>query len=289
MIKKLASTKVDTSLFSSSRSLGVTKPKRELLAQALNETRAGINVDTNRKILYEVEDSGSESDVSDRPIHTDRLKSKTLDILEPKLGSGLKRPLNVEDGKPVIKKRRRLKKARPVVHLDAELSWEGFSSASDSDASPPSLVSSVGTQTESEDDISKSQSSDQDNPSEEDTSDDEDDSREKFERRQERSSAFKAWASCQVNEALGFTPTAAATPIEGRVAHKLRPPELEPLSPELEVPSGISDRKAYSVLVSRAAEVQEARLALPVVAEEQKIMEAIHNNPVVVIWGATGM
>src|SRR5690606_762232 len=35
-------------------------------------------------------------------------------------------------------------------------------------------------------------------------------------------------------------------------------------------------------------EIQEARYRLPVVAEEQKIMEAIHNNDVVVICGSTG-
>src|SRR5436305_314980 len=35
-------------------------------------------------------------------------------------------------------------------------------------------------------------------------------------------------------------------------------------------------------------EIQEQRLALPVVAEEQRIMEAIHNNNIVVICGETG-
>ena len=38
----------------------------------------------------------------------------------------------------------------------------------------------------------------------------------------------------------------------------------------------------------RPEEIQTARLALPVVAEEQRIMEAIHRNPVVVICGETG-
>jgi ATP-dependent RNA helicase DHX37/DHR1 len=40
--------------------------------------------------------------------------------------------------------------------------------------------------------------------------------------------------------------------------------------------------------VSRTAEIQEARLKLPVVAEEQKLMEAIHNFDTVVICGSTG-
>lgn len=40
--------------------------------------------------------------------------------------------------------------------------------------------------------------------------------------------------------------------------------------------------------VNRKPEIQEARLQLPVCAEEQVIMEAIRNNTVVVICGETG-
>jgi ATP-dependent RNA helicase DHX37/DHR1 len=40
--------------------------------------------------------------------------------------------------------------------------------------------------------------------------------------------------------------------------------------------------------VPRPADIQSARLALPIVAEEQRIMEAIHSNPCVVICGETG-
>lgn len=114
----------------------------------------------------------------------------------------------------------------------------------------------------------------------------------------ERSSALKAWASQQVNEALGFTPGTAISGNEehvtsnqasaGTIVSKPRPLEQDPLPPELEARSSLPDRKAFSVAVYRSTGIQEARLALPVVAEEQKIMEAIYNNPVVVIWGATG-
>lgn len=40
--------------------------------------------------------------------------------------------------------------------------------------------------------------------------------------------------------------------------------------------------------IDRPADIQAARLGLPVVAEEQRIMEAIHNNSCVVICGETG-
>lgn len=43
-----------------------------------------------------------------------------------------------------------------------------------------------------------------------------------------------------------------------------------------------------SVAVTRPSDVQEARLLLPIVAEEQPIVEAVLLNPVVVICGETG-
>lgn len=47
-------------------------------------------------------------------------------------------------------------------------------------------------------------------------------------------------------------------------------------------------RQAIFVPVNRKSEIQEARLKLPVIAEEQAIMEAIAENPVVIIAGETG-
>ncbi|XP_034939806.1 probable ATP-dependent RNA helicase kurz isoform X2 [Chelonus insularis] len=49
------------------------------------------------------------------------------------------------------------------------------------------------------------------------------------------------------------------------------------------------DRKpAVFVLVNRKPEIQEARLKLPVLAEEQSIVEAINENSIVIITGETG-
>ncbi|KAK3913986.1 putative ATP-dependent RNA helicase kurz [Frankliniella fusca] len=50
----------------------------------------------------------------------------------------------------------------------------------------------------------------------------------------------------------------------------------------------IPPRPAVYVAVNRKPEIQEARLKLPVIAEEQAIMEAIAENPVVIIAGETG-
>ncbi|XP_040540313.1 probable ATP-dependent RNA helicase DHX37 [Gallus gallus] len=49
-----------------------------------------------------------------------------------------------------------------------------------------------------------------------------------------------------------------------------------------------SCKPAVYVPVDRSPEIQEARLKLPILAEEQVIMEAINENPIVVICGETG-
>uniref|UniRef100_A0A8D0HC67 DEAH-box helicase 37 n=1 Tax=Sphenodon punctatus TaxID=8508 RepID=A0A8D0HC67_SPHPU len=49
-----------------------------------------------------------------------------------------------------------------------------------------------------------------------------------------------------------------------------------------------SSEPAVFIPVDRSPEIQEARLKLPILAEEQVIMEAINENPVVVLCGETG-
>lgn len=217
----------------------------------------------------------------------------------------MKRPLEVgQDGFPVLKKRKRAPKQKLEVK---ELPWEGFDSEENSGSEDQDSESGAGSEASLDDDQESASGSDSESTSNED-SDDNDDGDEGSESSSEgsadekpslkpRASAFKAWAVQQINESVGFTPTLEAP-------EDLRPPqpqlpvteekcrsfvdEEEPLPLELQVTKGDPDRKAFSVRVDRPEEVQSARLELPVVGEEQKIMEAIHNNPSVVIWGATG-
>ena len=297
LIKKLAGSKVDTGLLKSSRNLGrLNGSKREVLSQALRETRAGVNVEANQELLFERrmpdDERSSLSDGSDELLEsTPNLSEKVAQSVVA--GSGLKRPLETgPDGKPVLKKRKRNGPAArppPVIQED-EVSWDGFSSELDlegdsltsGDFSPPasdleldsdelSSASEMSTDDDSEDDVDR-------------------------EDRKARSSAFKAWATSQVNEAIGFTPSAVdgssnagsslANPDGIRV--QPRAPEIDPLPPELAMDGKVVDRKAFSVTVDRSAEIQEARMELPILAEEQRIMETIHNNPTVVICGETG-
>lgn len=300
LMKKLANTKVDTSLYRSSRSLGATKvSKRDILARALSETKAGINVASNQTLLFE--DQNKESEISDGDFDRNEeptiLQTEQDNLFKSTLGSGLKRVLESNtDGNPILKKRRRPHRAKALFQTKVEVPWDGFDSEFESDSSMKS-AKSLELPENSRTDSAAIKGSSSDDSEAENLSNiltEDDKNAEGHEDRKQRSSAFKAWATSQVNEALGFTPAAevSATVEDHLSAHPIkfhpRDPEDDPLPAELEVTGGFSERKAFSVQVDRPPDIQEARLGLPVVAEEQKIMEAIYKYSTIVIWGATG-
>ncbi|KAI0157290.1 DEAH-box RNA helicase [Xylariaceae sp. FL1272] len=324
LLKKLAANKIDTSLFASSRNLGQSKEtKREKMSRALREHQAGIS--QHEDLLFEQRkapeseddemDESEDEDVDDKTkfgtiqantksIHPDgkAIEADTAEVTASATaiaGSGLKRPLDVDDeGKPVLRKRQKRGgvkskfSSKPQITMvdasldgtdvdseadvdqdqDSEQEWNGFSSAE-------SQHSSEGSEDESATDTSDEEDSS--------SGDDEDDGEATP---KSRSSIFKAWAHQARNEALGYQSVAndtSALNIPVPKDFKPRPIEQDPLPLELQ-PSKDTGRKAFSVVVNRTAEIQEARHKLPVVAEEQRIMEAIHNNNTVVLCGATG-
>ncbi|KAJ3747262.1 P-loop containing nucleoside triphosphate hydrolase protein [Lentinula detonsa] len=136
-----------------------------------------------------------------------------------------------------------------------------------------------------------------------------------------RSLGFKDWAMKQLSAAKGYAPspstagpppssetTSNPPPVKKRKLSPSHPSVMRgPLGEDLELPSTsfaqqLISKSSHSesgnkeaprfrrkfVSVSRPDEVQESRLLLPVVAEEQPIMEAVLVNPVVVICGETG-
>ncbi|UNI18764.1 RNA helicase [Purpureocillium takamizusanense] len=320
LLAKLAARKVDTSLFTSSRSLGQGRETtKQLISRALREKRAGIQGEEADDVLFERrEEADTEEGDDDDELDDDSgdaaidepipNKSAAEQITVPTfaaapsapitVGSGLKRPLDVDDeGRPVIKKRQKRGGVKTKIHTSApdplayddeddgdgseDEEWEGFSDADAKSKGPedgPSEDDSSGSGDDEEDsDLGSS-----DESSDESVGDNEDGP--------PRQSAFKSWALQQRNEALGFKPTSAATTslqIPKPENFVPRAPEQDPLPMELK-PGIRTDRKAYSVTVTRTPDIQEARLQLPVVSEEQRLMEAIHNNDIVVICGATG-
>ncbi|KOS18793.1 putative ATP-dependent RNA helicase DHR1 [Escovopsis weberi] len=335
LLAKLADRRIDTSLFSSSRSLGQGREtKKQALSRALREHKAGIDAATpedsilfeerrevgdqdNREAedvdqdMDESEDEGEAEEPAKAPIEPGSTKPIAAAAKpEPEVGSGLKRPLEVDEaGRPVLQKRQKrggVEKKTIIIPQDdspseesGEDEWNGVSG--DEGAEAQEDDSDTGGGDDDDDGATTSEESDEDQQEEEEASDeDSDDDSEaesseeeeslEGEQKAQRSSAFKAWAQQQRNEALGFQPTvegAATSDIPKPDNFEPRAPEQDPLPMELQ-PTQNTSRKVFSVTVTRTPEVQEGRMRLPVVSEEQRLMEAIHNHDIVVICGSTG-
>lgn len=86
------------------------------------------------------------------------------------------------------------------------------------------------------------------------------------------------------------------SPAESQEEVKIEKPEEIPKVPEVpeiknepEVPEKPVDRKpAVYIHVERDADIQIARMKLPILAEEQIIMETISENSVIILAGETG-
>ncbi|OQD78654.1 hypothetical protein PENDEC_c001G01575 [Penicillium decumbens] len=294
LLKKLAEAKVDTSYLHSSRDLG--KRRRED-----GGIPAAVVVPTPAKRTSN-QDLGDDSDDSDADLKASDPATDPIPTPkpEPAVGSGLKRPLELgPDGIPVIKKRKRAGKQAPAPVK--EVAWEGFGSddeeSSDKDEQNDSDDSEAGSKAGFEDEDEGSEGTSSEGSSDEDDEDSDEESEEGGPAKiKPRESAFKSWARQQINDAADFKPTDGLMAMDHQ-QQAFAPPrkepknevyEEEPLPRELQVTTGNPFRKAFSVPVDRSEEIQTARMGLPVVGEEQKIMEAIYNNDTIVIWGATG-
>ncbi|KAI8159222.1 putative ATP-dependent RNA helicase [Colletotrichum sp. SAR 10_70] len=300
ILAKLAQQKVDTSLFTSTKSLGQGKEtKRQALTRALREKNAGLEVDEQaEEMLYEERGETPEAESDESEEETPKAIEAPKKAPAPKtpqipasVGSGLKRPLDVgDDGRPVLKKRQKrggVVSKFSIVETekadDAEEEWGGFSSEGEDGDGKDSGESSGDQSSEEESDEEEEESSEGSDDSDEEMDDDSDSG-------SKRQSAFKAWAHAQRNQALGYQPVAPSTTaldIPKPDNFTPRPVEQEPLPQELQPTTNLA-RKAYAVAVTRTPEIQEVRMKLPVVAEEQRIMEMIHNNDIVVVCGSTG-
>jgi ATP-dependent RNA helicase DHX37/DHR1 len=198
--------------------------------------------------------------------------------------------------------------------MDSEASWSG--------CVPDAQVAGV----EDNDNDASDGSDDQDAGST-DGSDDGTDNDEPEPEPARKRVGFKAWAQQQLSQAKGYVaPPIAPSPPDGadELLAASAPPQAEhkpaparpakrrrlsaspepapglvrgPLGAAVSLPAtalaarfaaGPAPAPAAPLTLHRPADVQEARLLLPVVAEEQAIVEAVRLHPVVVVVGETG-
>ncbi|KIJ64431.1 hypothetical protein HYDPIDRAFT_28376 [Hydnomerulius pinastri MD-312] len=212
-----------------------------------------------------------------------------------------------EKGKKTAFQSWKHKPAQPAPEPESDSSfdssdsaYDGNEDANDDDAS--SAESGLDSDSEASNDSSGSQSASDRPPA--------------------KRTSFKEWAMKQLSAAKGYVAPvdeAEAQPEKDSELYKHPPTKKRkvsrsfhdttmrgPLGEDLKLPTTAlaehlskkpstsstalpsSDKKAKLVSVSRPADVEEARLLLPITAEEQPVIEAILLNPVVIICGETG-
>lgn len=190
--------------------------------------------------------------------------------------------------------------------------WLGFGATGDDDTEAKDMAEDHDAgETEEEIGDSEEEASDDDEDIEE--SDDVDDGSEISElaeatqtsgKRKRLGGEFKSWANANLGIATRTAEGESLPPSEPAVkkARSQEGPLRGPLGEDLVIPAnsllqptsakanGDSTKpsRKRAIVVDRPEEVQEKRLELPILAEEDQIMEAIRSHSVVVICGETG-
>jgi ATP-dependent RNA helicase DHX37/DHR1 len=291
LLKKLSQVKFDTSRLQSSRHLGKRKFVDFVEVDGIEHVRQaqqGAPVDTG--------DSDMDSEDSFEREHEDAFAETKEGLLAttnshreslPQTGSGLKQPLVLgEDGLPMLQAGKK-KRKKPMLLEPIDVPWEGFDSESEQLAEYSEGLSEDDEHTDGESTCDDSISSPADRGGD---GEDSDTSEASGGGPKPRNSAFKTWATQQINKSLDYSPQHAINDQAVGDKAQERPPVIRHAVADTSQRPAVVDtgRLAYTVQISRSPATQEARLSLPILAEEQKIMEAIHNNPVAIVWGATG-
>ncbi|RDX56057.1 P-loop containing nucleoside triphosphate hydrolase protein [Lentinus brumalis] len=233
------------------------------------------------------------------------------------VGSALKRDADGHVAAPRISKRKpkaqktaftSWKDRRPNAKAgaageDSESSFDSSDSAYDSDEQDADSDADSGAESEQSGSHEREASADEEAPLEQEAG------------TKRKRLGFKEWAMKQLSAAKGYvapppdeddtmrptqTDNAPPPPKKRKVEHEDGPREMRgPLGEDLQLPktsfaqqiqdgAKTASKPRKAVTVTRPPDVEEARLLLPIVSEEQPIMEAILLNSVVIICGETG-
>ena len=299
LIEKLQDYKIDTSLLTSSKNLGHgRKTKRQEIEEALKLEKQGLADEKTKEILYdEVEvkdwyadhpDSAGESDREEEDDEFSEVKSGGFVDNRPSKFGGSGFGFGFANAKVVTKKTPKKKyNWRQKVEQEERKRRkqdddQDFSSSEDEDEDEES---------ENEDsvDVSSENNESSSGDEEQEESDEEEEEEEEEESKTTVAEEFKQWANQEIKKLEGRDVEAVMPKLDIKVERTER---IEDMDDGLQGDNFNVDenlkRKAFYVKVQRSDEVQLVRTALPVFAEEYRIMEAINHNDVVIICGETG-
>lgn len=221
------------------------------------------------------------------------LKSSVGSALKSSVGSALK----TADGgafqpRVVVRGPKKFAPARSRPTEESEDESEPESSELEDD-SDEDESDSDGEESSEGDDEDEDEDDEDEDDSEEDGSDADDDD----DAPKERSSGFKSWALKQMGEKeqahpdlLATAPTGPKTyfPAPGKTGEFVGPMGATLVVPDSSLLKGSEPGSSSRPVLKRRPSVAEARMELPILAEEQGIVEAVLMYPVVVICGETG-
>ncbi|KAG0676179.1 putative ATP-dependent RNA helicase DHR1 [Kluyveromyces marxianus] len=301
LIEKLQDYKIDTSLLTSSKNLGHgRKTKRQEIEEALKLEKQGLADEKTKEILYdEVEVKDWYADHPDSAGESDREEEDDDEFSEVKSGGFVdNRPskfggsgfgFGFANAKVVTKKTPKKKyNWRQKVEQEERKRRkqdddQDFSSSEDEDEDEES---------ENEDSVdgsSENNESSSGDEEQEESAEEEEEEEEEEESKTTVAEEFKQWANQEIKKLEGRDVEVVMPKMDIKVERIER---IEDMDDGLQGDNFNVDenlkRKAFYVKVQRSDEVQLVRTALPVFAEEYRIMEAINHNDVVIICGETG-
>ena len=301
LIEKLQDYKIDTSLLTSSKNLGHgRKTKRQEIEEALKLEKQGLADEKTKEILYdEVEVKDWYADHPDSAGESDREEDDDDEFSEVKSGGFVdNRPskfggsgfgFGFANAKVVTKKTPKKKyNWRQKVEQEERKRRkqdddQDFSSSEDEDEDEES---------ENEDSVdgsSENNESSSGDEEQEESAEEEEEEEEEEESKTTVAEEFKQWANQEIKKLEGRDVEVVMPKMDIKVERIER---IEDMDDGLQGDNFNVDenlkRKAFYVKVQRSDEVQLVRTALPVFAEEYRIMEAINHNDVVIICGETG-
>ncbi|KAG0637931.1 P-loop containing nucleoside triphosphate hydrolase protein [Tuber brumale] len=317
---------MDTGLLRSTKELGRGREtKKERVRRAVREVQAGIAGEESRGVVFEERTIRDPTELEvvippavgpEEAVNVEveakveeRAAERSPVVPAIAVGSGLKRPLETdENGFPVIKRAKKSAQTRQERLMEMIKVMErevGGSGSEDEDDSGEGAIDGDSVKVEGEGGPGESGEGCEGDEGEEEGSDGEgDDSEEDSEEEEdgggesnkpvsrlrrgqsEKANAFKVWALAQRKQVLhGGEPEHSMPNLLELKPKVVAIPKTAPAPPP---PPPKDIKKASFVTVGRPIEIQAVRLALPVVAEEQRIMEAVSANDCVVICGETG-
>ncbi|KAI8984745.1 P-loop containing nucleoside triphosphate hydrolase protein [Mycotypha africana] len=262
LLEKLSTSSWSSDLLKSSKLIGRSgQTLREQLHQAMLEQKAGLTPDENIPLVIEkeVQEPVVVMDVDVEQQQQQQPEQPQQAEIKPVMGSALKGAL------PSMKRKR--KKKHSTIPAIARKRYKQRT-GQDSDDSFDSSDSEYDEKEIEEPTIDEKESNDND----------EDDTNEADDQPQEPTHLE------QVTEAAKNI----VTPVPKRQEDEDDELKIQLLKSHREGDLADDTAKPFYVTVNRKPEIQEARSKLPVVGEEQVIMEAIRNNTVVIICGETG-